>query len=134
ALGYRIDYGGRSVVFSGDTRYSPALIAAASGADVVVHEVISPEVERRRARMSDPAAIERVIAHHTTPEEAGRVVSAVRPRLAVYSHIVPSPAQAKDLVGPTRRTYGGPLEVGYDFMRIDVGDRILVSRRARVPE
>ena len=34
AYGYRIDVAGRSVVFSGDTRYSDAVIAAARGADV----------------------------------------------------------------------------------------------------
>lgn len=134
AYGYRIEYGGRSVVFSGDTRYTEALIEAARGADVLVHEVISPEVERRRTRMNDSAAVERIIAHHTTPEEAGRIFAAVRPRLAVYSHVVPSPAQAGDLVGPTRRTYRGRLAVGYDLMRIAIGDRVVVSTRPRVPE
>ena len=36
----------------------------------------------------------------------------IKPRLAVYSHIVPSVTTAEDLVGPTRRFYDGPLEVG----------------------
>lgn len=39
ALGYRVDYGGRSVVLSGDTRYSENLIRFAQGADVLVHEM-----------------------------------------------------------------------------------------------
>jgi ribonuclease Z len=34
AVGYRFDYGGRSVVFSGDTAVSPHLNAMASGADL----------------------------------------------------------------------------------------------------
>lgn len=134
AYGYRVEYRGRTVVFSGDTRYSEAVIAAARGADVLVHEVISPDVERRRSRMGDAAATERVIAHHTTPEEAGRVFAAVHPRLAVYSHIVPSPAQARDLIAPTRRTYAGRVAVGYDLMQIAVGRNVVVSRRAPVPE
>jgi ribonuclease Z len=130
AFGYRIEYAGRSVVFSGDTRFSPAVIAAARGADVLVHEVLSPEVERARTQVKDPAAVERIIAHHTTPEEAGRIFTAVSPRLAVYSHIVPSPATAADLTGPTRRTWKGPLEVGEDLMRIRIGSRVIVDRRA----
>jgi ribonuclease Z len=129
AYGYRVEYAGRSVVFSGDTRYSEAVVAAARGADVLIHEVISPDVERRRAAMTDPNAIERVIARHTTPEEAGRIFSAARPRLAVYSHIVPSPTTADDLVRPTRRTYDGPLEIGADLLRITIGERITVDRR-----
>ncbi len=39
ALGYRIDYGGRSVVLSGDTRFSENLIGFSKGADVLIHEV-----------------------------------------------------------------------------------------------
>lgn len=133
AYGYRIEYAGRVVVFSGDTRYAPSVIDAARGADVLVHEVVSPEVERRRTQV-DATATERIIAHHTTPEDAGRVFAAAKPRLAVYSHIVPSPATADDLVGPTRRTYDGPLEVGYDLMQIVVGDQISVGRRPSVAQ
>jgi ribonuclease Z len=133
ALGYRIDYGTRSVVLSGDTRYSTSLIEAARGADVLVHEVLSPEVERRRG-LVDAAAMDRIIAHHVTPEEAGKVFTAVSPRLAVYSHIVPSPATAGDLVAPTRRTYKGRLAVGYDLMEILIGDAIVVRKRATIPE
>jgi ribonuclease Z len=133
ALGYRIDYGGRSVVLSGDTRSSATLVDAARGTDVLVHEVLSPEVERRRG-LVDAAAMARIIAHHVTPEEAGKVFTAVSPRLAVYSHIVPSPATAADLVTPTRRTYKGRLEVGYDLMEIVIGDAITVRRRPLVPQ
>jgi len=128
ALGYRVDYAGRSVVLSGDTRYSETLIEAAHGVDLLVHEVLSPEVERRRG-LVDAAAMARIIAHHVTPDEAGRVFSAVAPRLAVYSHIVPSPTTAADLIAPTRRTYKGRLAVGYDLMEIRVGDTVSVRRR-----
>jgi ribonuclease Z len=38
AYGYRFDWRGRSVVVSGDTTKTPTLVAAASGADVLVHE------------------------------------------------------------------------------------------------
>ena len=134
AYGFRIEYRKRSVVLSGDTRFTDKVIDASRGADVIIHEVVSPAVERRRAKVQDPAAIERIIQRHTTPEEAGRIFDAVKPRLAVYSHIVPSPASAGDLIAPTRRTYKGPLEVGYDLMQIAVGDRVVVSRRAVLPE
>lgn len=127
AYGYRIEYAGRSVVLSGDTRYSENLIAHAKGCDVLVHEVVATDVERRLSLMS-PAATEKVLAHHTTPEDAGRVFSAVKPKLAVYAHIVPSPATASDLEGPTRKTYAGPLLVGEDLTVIDVGETVTVRR------
>jgi ribonuclease Z len=127
SYGYRIDYRGRSIAISGDTKMVDAMVEHARGVDVLIHEVISPEVERRRARVVDPKAIERIIERHTTPEQAGRLFARIKPRLAVYTHIVPSPATAEDLVGPTRTTYDGPLEVGRDLMRVTIGERVLVE-------
>ena len=129
AYGYRVDYQGRSAVFSGDTKYFEPIADHAKGVDVLVHEVIDPEVEMRRAQVQGPRAIERVISHHTSPEQAGTIFSRVKPRLAVFSHIVPSPATAEDLIGQTRRTYSGPLAVGYDLMTIVVGETVDVFPR-----
>jgi ribonuclease Z len=39
AYGYRIDYQGKSVVISGDTRFNENVIKHATGADVLIHEV-----------------------------------------------------------------------------------------------
>ena len=129
AYGYRVDYQGRSAAFSGDTRFFEGIVEHVAGVDVLVHEVIDPEVEARRAQVQGPRALEHVIAHHTAPEQAGTIFNRVKPRLAVYSHIVPSPATAEDLIGPTRRTYAGPLAVGYDLMTIVIGDTIEVYPR-----
>ena len=129
ALGYRVDLGGHSVVLSGDTRPSENLVKHARGADVLVHEVIAPDAERGGAASSfSRQQRERIIAHHTTPEQAGEIFAKVEPKLAVYSHVVPSFATAADLVAPTRKTYSGPLEVGEDGMTIEIGDAVRVIR------
>ncbi len=129
AYGYRVDYQGRSVVFSGDTRYFEPLAEHARGVDVLVHEVISPEVEMRRAQVQGAHAIERIISHHASPEQVGTLFTRVKPRLGVYSHIVPSPTTAEDLIAPTRKTYTGPLAVGYDLMTIVIGETVEVFPR-----
>ena len=65
AFGYRIDYAGRSVVLSGDTRRSENLIRHSKGVDLLIHEVVSPEV---LARMKFPPALAKtIIEYHTTP-------------------------------------------------------------------
>ncbi len=87
AFGYRIDYAGRSVVISGDTRPSENLVRFAQGADVLIHEVAAAKEEL--LRRSD--VVRRIIGHHTTPEQAGTVFARVRPKLAVYTHIVLPP-------------------------------------------
>ncbi|HET9793760.1 MAG TPA: MBL fold metallo-hydrolase [Thermoanaerobaculia bacterium] len=129
ALGYRVDLGGRSVVLSGDTRPSDNLVEHSRGTDVLVHEVIAPDAERFGAAFSfSREQRERVIAHHSTPEQAGEIFSRVKPKLAVYSHIVPSFATASDVVPPTRKRYSGPLEVGEDGMVIEIGATVRVVR------
>lgn len=129
AFGYRVDYGGRSVVLSGDTRVSENLIRHARDVDVLVHEVAAPESFRRAGY--PPARGESITALHVTPEQAGEVFSRVKPRLAVYSHILLPGATEQDLIPPTRKTYSGPLEVGEDLMVIEVGDKIEVRRPGR---
>lgn len=124
AYGYRIDFEGRSAFVSGDMRFDERVVEYAKGVDVLVTEVISPEVEARRAQVPDPKALERILARHISPEQAGTLFARVKPRLAVYTHVVPSPTTAEDLIVPTRRTYDGPLAVGHDLMTIVVGATI----------
>ena len=126
AFGYRIDYAGRSVVLSGDTRFSENLIKYAKGTDLLVHEVVSPESLKRAEYGEERSKI--IINHHTTPEQAGELFTRVKPRLAVYSHIVLPSASEQDLIPPTRKTYSGALELGEDLMVIEVGEKIEVRR------
>jgi hypothetical protein len=136
AFGYRVDYAGHSVVFSGDTTHSDNLIKFAKGADVVIHEVLIPAAG---ADLTVPNAIR---DYHTTPEQAADVFKQTAPRLAVYTHIVPAITMGpggfldsrQGLVDRTRAAgYNGPLEVGQDLMSIDVSDNVVVHRPATCP-
>jgi len=126
ALGYRIDYAGRSVVLSGDTRVSENLIRYARGVDLLVHEVAAPETFQRAG--VSPERAQSVVAHHVTPEQAGEIFARTSPRLAVYSHIVLPIATEAELLRATRTTYDGRVEVGEDLMVIVVGDTIDTQR------
>ncbi len=126
AFGYRIDYAGRSVVLSGDTRVSENLIRYAQGVDVLVHEVFAPETLLRAG--VPPARAKKITDMHTTPEQAGEVFKRAKPRLAVYSHIGMPSATEQDLLMATRKTYGGPLQVGEDLMVIEAGETIDVRK------
>ncbi|MDB4911108.1 MAG: Ribonuclease [Gemmatimonadetes bacterium] len=123
ALGYRVDAGGHSVVLSGDTRYSPNLIAHAKGTDLLIHEVGAASAELLRT----DAHIRTIIDHHTTPERAAEVFNEVRPKLAVFSHLVLRGVSAEDALRTTRLTYAGPLEVGEDLMRFHIGEQVTME-------
>ena len=128
AFGYRIDYAGRSVVLSGDTRISENLIRHAQGVDVLVHEVFAPATLERAGVPPDRA--KNILAFHMTPEQAGQVFARVKPKLAVYSHICMPSATEQDLLPATRKTYAGPLQLGEDLMSITVGEIVEVHRPA----
>jgi ribonuclease Z len=125
--GYRFEYAGRVAVLSSDTRYNANVIKYGVGADLLVHEVASA-----RAELMQEAYIQRIVAHHTTPHEAGRVFTQTKPKLAAYTHLVllgsetvPPPTVA-DVVAETRETYGGPLVAGEDLMSFEIGDIVSV--------
>jgi ribonuclease Z len=131
ALGYHIDYAGHSVVISGDTRYCDNLIKFAKGADVIIHEVAAASKEA----MQSSALIRQILGFHSSPEDAGRVFAQVKPKLAVYTHIVlltnnPSvpPPSLNDLTQRTATTYTGALQIGEDLMSIEIGDQVKVSK------
>jgi ribonuclease Z len=96
---------------------------------VLIHEVIDPEAYRASDHLYNDLRKQKVIDHHTTPEQAGTVFSQAKPKLAVYSHIVPF--DASELVAHTRKTYSGPLEVGEDLTSIDIGDKVDVHRTTK---
>jgi len=130
ALGYCIDFGGHSVVLSGDTRFSENLIHFAEGTDVLIHEVIDPDAFRAKNPLVSPERFQAIVGHHTTAEQAGTIFARVKPKLAVYSHIVPG--DSSGLVPLTRKTYSGPLEVGEDTMSFEIGEKVVVHRAAKL--
>ena len=131
AFGYRVDYGGHSVVLSGDTKPSDNLVKYARGADVLIHEVgrskddpalSGPPDEplpggntRRQART--------IAEHHTDAAEAIGVFQRANPKLVVFSHANPSPAET---LATVRRGYPGRVEFGSDLMTIDIGSEITI--------
>jgi ribonuclease Z len=129
AYGYRIEYGGRAVVVSGDTRYNDNVVKYGTGADLLIHEVaiVRPE-------LASQPYIQRIMAHHTTAREAGAIFERSRPKLAAFTHLVflaseqTPPASVDDLIEETRLTYVGPLEVGEDLMSFEIGETVRVRR------
>lgn len=117
AFGFRVDYGGRSVTVSGDTRFNENLIRHATGTDLLIHQVAAVRDEL----LKNPV-YQVILDHHTKPDEAGVVFTRAGPRLAVYYHFVllgtpqVPPLTDKDVVEMTRKTYSGPLVVGEDLM------------------
>jgi ribonuclease Z len=133
SYGYRIDYKGRAVVISGDTKFDKNLIEAAKGADLVIHEVALASEEL----LASSEQFRRIVGHHTTPEEAGIVFAEINPKLAVYTHLVMlssaeiPEAPLDSLITRTRTNYQGPLVIGEDLMTFIVDDKVSIYNAGR---
>ena len=130
AFGYRIEYNGRVVALSGDTRPCDNLVKRAQGADLLIHEIIAPQAFMKRATQMTDHHRRAVIEHHTTPQQAGEIFSRINPKLAVYSHVIggPIPGYEEEIREGTAQTYSGAVEIGYDLTRIEVGDEVQIFR------
>ena len=132
AFGYRVDYAGRSVTISGDTKFNENLIKHATGTDLLIHQVAAV----REALLENPV-FKVILDHHTKPDEAGVVFTRAKPKLAVYYHFVllgsPSvaPINENEVVDLTRKTYAGPLVVGEDLMAFRIDPDQVVQLPAR---
>jgi ribonuclease BN (tRNA processing enzyme) len=123
AFAYRFDSKDRSIVISGDTAMSDALVQLARGADILVHEAMYiPGVDRIVANVPNaPRLKDSIIAHHTSAEDAGRVAQRAGVKTLVLSHFVPpdDPTIADDTWRDAARAhFSGTVIVGKDLMEI----------------
>ena len=91
AYAYRFDTQSRSIVLSGDTTYSPELIALAKGTDVLVHEAMYlAALDRLLSRNPNAATLrDHLLASHSTTEQVGEVAAAAGVKTVVLYHFVP---------------------------------------------
>jgi ribonuclease Z len=130
AFGYRIEYGGRVVVISGDTIKSPSVIHNAQNADLLIHEALAADMTNRAYVRAAELGLTRmaklandVRGYHTTPVEAAESASEAHVKKLVITHVFPPlpNAVAKYLfLKGTHEAYAGPIVLGEDRMRIDL--------------
>jgi ribonuclease Z len=106
----------RTIVLSGDAAPNAALVAAAQGADLLVHEVypsVRLKPESRPGGEAWPAYMRSV---HTSDVEVGALAAAARVQRVVLSHVVRmGGTDAELLAGVQRGGYRGPVEIARDL-------------------
>src|SRR5437588_5471767 len=101
---------GRIVVFTGDTRPCAAVVDAAHGADLLIHEATFGEEEKERAKETG----------HSTAREAAQVALAAKARRLVLSHVSARYSiSADELVKEAREVFKETV-VAKDGMTIEV--------------
>lgn len=130
ALGYRFDYRGRCVTISGDTSVSPALVAAATGCDLLVHEGLQPRLTRivgATARAKGNPSLAKVMAdiesYHAAPEAVAEEAAQAGVKALAFTHVIPPllvPGLDQAFLGDARSRFPGPMWIARD------GDLVLL--------
>jgi ribonuclease Z len=133
AVGYRIDYAGRSVVFSGDTRPCHPLVDACDGADLLIHETFpSAAVFAKKAGVPEELAETIVNGVHTSPAMAGKVFALAGARMSAMWHFVADHQTVGPAFSEMRACYDGPVVMSQDLTVFNVTKDAVIARQARV--
>ena len=114
AFGYRFQSADRSIVISGDTRASDAVVNACDGCDLLVHEVYSAE----RFRTRPPAWQAYHAKAHTSTTELADVARRAAPKQLLLYHQLFWGTTDEGLIAETRAAgYKGPIRSAADLTR-----------------
>lgn len=130
AFGYRIDYKGRSIAISGDTVYTPALVAASRNVDLLFHEALNKKMVaalgaklKQRGRADEAQIMGDIQGYHASPEDAARAAREAGAKALVLYHLVPAPP-AKLIeplfLGDAPKQFSGPLKLAQDGMIVSL--------------
>lgn len=95
AVGYRVNYKDRSVVITGDTKYSESLKHHSKNADVLVSEALNKKFSTMLANAGEQtetnitAVATDIQDYHISPKEAAEVANAAGVQQLVITHILP---------------------------------------------
>ena len=135
SVSFSLEWNGLKYVFGGDTYPNKWYIEFAKGADIASHEAFLPPkalAEYFGWSMAQATYVSTRI--HTEPQAFGKVMSALKPRMAVGYHSVQSPENNAAITDGVRSTYDGPLTLARDLMVINVTPDDIVVRMAIVDE
>jgi ribonuclease BN (tRNA processing enzyme) len=110
---YRIDYGGKSVVFSGDidAQGHDNLKTLAAGADLLVFDTVV---------LDPPQSPPILYTLHTPPGDIGRIAKASGVRALLLAHLSPVIDQNRaEVAASIRKSFAGPVRFAVDRMKVE---------------
>jgi ribonuclease Z len=98
AFGYRVDYGDRSVVISGDSVVSKRLMKASEGVDLLLHDALSPAILQGAIKRATNAGLalraqilRDVTDYHAHTQDIAQAAHAAGVKQLAFYHLVPPP-------------------------------------------
>ena len=109
---------GPRIVLSGDTRRCEALIEAARGAELLVHEVFIHREMPVVPGVRSAETLANVAGYHTLSEEVGKIATEAGVGCLALTHLVPPGCDRRALLDEVAKDFAGPVVIGEDLMTL----------------
>ncbi|MBW2286959.1 MAG: MBL fold metallo-hydrolase [Deltaproteobacteria bacterium] len=135
AVSFILEWNGLKFVYGSDTIPNKWYIEHAKGADVAVHECFLPATLLvTKQGFAPQEALMVGTQGHTSPEQFGKVMSLVKPRLAIGYHFYNDYDTEPEVRKRARKTYDGPLALALDYMVFNVTKDDIRIRMSAIDE
>ena len=120
----RFNAGQKSVTFSGDTTYLPALADFAKDTNILVHEAMlakGVDYVLSKTKTDNDQLKKHLLASHSFAEDVGKIAAAANCGHLVLHHLIPPERDIcsdEDWLTKVRASFHGPCSVGYDGMKL----------------
>jgi ribonuclease Z len=134
-VSFILTWNGLKFAFSSDTYPNKWWLEHTKGADIAIHECfLTPRllVSKQQWPVKDSLNVGTQV--HTAPSMFGKVMSIVKPRLAVGYHFFNDFDTAPDVEAQVRQTYAGPLALAVDYMVFNITKNKIRVRMAKINE
>jgi ribonuclease Z len=134
-VSYSVEWNGFKFVFGGDTYPNKWFDEYAKDADLAIHEcfIAVPDMIKK-FQFTPQSALSVGTQIHTAPEAFGKVMSRIKPRMAVAYHFFNDWDTSSEIHERIRTTYDGPLSLSNDFMVWNITKDEIRVRMAAVDE
>jgi len=134
-VSFSLEWNGLKFVFGSDTYPNKWFVKYAKNADLAIHEcfvAVPSLIEKFKFTPQTALAVGTQV--HTPPEGFGKVMSMIKPRMAVAYHFFKDFDTTASINDRIRSTYDGPLSLAQDFMVWNVTKDEIRVRMAVVNE
>jgi len=120
-ISYTLEWNGIKFAYSSDTYPNKWWMEYAQNSDLAVHECFAPPIILIEKQGFTPGAALNVGTQvHTSPQQFGKVMATIKPRMAVGYHFFNDFDTAPTVLRDVRKTYDGPLTLANDYMVFNV--------------
>jgi len=134
-VSFILKWNGLKFAFSSDTYPNKWWMEYTQDSDIAIHECFAPPSLLVKSQEWPPGdALNVATQVHTAPAMFGKVMSEIKPRMAVAYHFFNDFDTAPQIMSEIRQTYDGPISLATDYMVWNVTKEEVTVRMSSINE